>query len=124
MSDKPDLLAGSEILGSVSYTHLFAGDTPNVVTDGGELAGEALAQYQVIARGTDGKIYKYDPAGTNGKNKAVGITLLACAAGKNTQYYLGGCFNDQALVWPAAAADLATRKAVFVNTNIVIKRIV
>lgn len=124
MSDKPDLLAGSEILGSVSYTHLFAGDTPNVVTDGGELAGEAIERYRVIARGTDGKVYKYDPAGTDGKNKAVGVALLDYAAGKTVQYYLGGCFNDQALVWPAAAADLAARKAVFVGTNIVIKRVV
>jgi hypothetical protein len=116
----PNLLAGSEDLGSWAPTQIFSGES-DIVTDGGEV-GVAFAKYQVIAIPTSGtnlgKLVPWDPAATDGSEFAAGIANEAGVVGSNAPFYTGGVFNPDALVWPAAVTTLAAKKAAFQRTNI------
>lgn len=91
---------------------LFAGEMP-VITDQGVIGSSAVAQFQVLmygASGDAGKLVPWD----NTAGTAVAIAATALAA--NTALgpiYVGGFFNHQKLVWPAAADTYAERRAAF-----------
>lgn len=116
----PNLLAGSEDIGSWAPTQIFSGEA-DIVTDGLVVAA-AVKQYEVISVPTSGdnlgKMVPWDPAATDGSQLAVGIALFAGAVGQSVPYYVGGVFNPDALVWPAAVTTLAAKKAAFMRTNI------
>ena len=114
-----DYLAGNGSMSFPQATQLFAGEMPihtdrALVTD-----GLSFAQYEVIALAADGKIIKFNPAGVAPANVAAGIITSAVdttvVTGKQSGYYTGGCFNHEALVWPAGTTHdtFAERKAAF-----------
>lgn len=116
----PNLLAGNEDLGSWAPTQIFSGEA-DIVTDG-LTVGAAVKQYEVIAMPTSGanlgKMVPWNPAGTDGSQSPIGISLFAGAVGQSVPYYCGGVFNPDALVWPASVTTIAAKKAAFVRTNI------
>lgn len=116
----PNLLAGSEDIGSWAPTQIFSGES-DIVTDGG-LVGIAFKQYQVIAIPTSGanvgKLVPFDPAGTDGSELAAGIAAQPGIVGSHTPFYTGGVFNPEALVWPESIDTVAKCKAAFQRTNI------
>lgn len=117
MASLPNYLAGNGDLGSWEPTQLFAGEA-DIVTDGGEVA-VAFARYQVIAKNAAGKLVPYDPTTpANPEATAIGIANEAGVVGTYAPYYIGGVFNHEALVWPAAVNTLLKRQAVFERTNI------
>lgn len=117
MPDVPNYLAGNESLGSWQPKQIFAGQS-DIVTDDGETVAVAFAQYQIVSRLTAGGIAPYNPAGADGSQVAIGIACQAGTVGKTAQWYTGGVFNHDALVWPASVDTLVKRKSVFARTNI------
>lgn len=114
-----DYLAGNGSMSFPQPVQLFAGEMPihtdrALVTD-----GLNFAQYEVIAIAADGKIIKFNPAGAAPANVAAGIITSAVntttVTGQQVGYYTGGCFNHEALVWPAGTSHdtFAERKAAF-----------
>ena len=117
MASLPNYLAGNGDLGSWEPTQLFAGEA-DIVTDGGEVA-VAFSRYQVIAKNADGKLVPFDPTTPDvPAATAIGIANEAGVVGSYAPYYIGGVFNHEALVWPAAVDTLLERQAVFDRTNI------
>lgn len=91
---------------------LFAGEMP-VVTDQGVIGSQALAQFQVLMYGASGDANKLVPwDNTPGTAVAIAATPLAANTALGP-IYVGGFFNHQALVWPAAADTYAERRAAF-----------
>lgn len=121
MVDK-DLTSG-EIVGTQTYTPLFAGDM-DIITEEGVIDTGVLAKYTVLGRITaTGKLVALNPAGVDGSEKAYGILTQpvdATAADVRAGVYIGGFFNDAALVWPANAAydTLIERQAAFIGSMI------
>lgn len=67
-----------------------------------------------------------DTSADTPSNEAVAIAAQACAAatpGGFFPVYTGGCFNHEALVWPAGLATLRTRKLAFAGTDITVKQL-
>jgi hypothetical protein len=117
MASLPNYLAGNGDLGSWEPTQLFAGEA-DIVTDGGVVA-VAFAKYQVIAKDATGKLIPFDPTTPDvPAATAIGIANEAGVVGSYAPYYIGGVFNHEALVWPAAVDTLLERQAVFDRTNI------
>lgn len=97
---------------------LFAGES-DIVTDQGQASATPIVQFAVVARVTaTGRMVVWAPAASDGSEKAVGIAAQPAAANAHFPLYVGGVFNHEALVWPAAADTLAERKAAFDGTNI------
>lgn len=117
MASLPNYLAGNGDLGSWEPTQLFAGEA-DIVTDGGMVA-VAFARYQVIAKNAAGNLVPFDPTTPDTPEAtAIGIANEAGVVGTYAPYYIGGVFNHEALVWPAAVDTLLKRQAVFDRTNI------
>lgn len=115
-------LAGTGTRGSVEPFQLFAGEKEIVTAHDPVAASTTIKKFQVIARKTDGTLVVFDPDGTDGANKAIGISAqpitTAASPVQSLPYYVSGFFNHEALVWPATLTTLAQRKAVFVGTEI------
>lgn len=122
MANLPDLLAGSENLGSWAPVQIFSGEA-DIVTDG-LLVATAFPIYSVIALNAAGNAVPHNPAAADvggvaaPETRAIGIAAQAGVVGSNCPYYCGGVFNPDALVWNAATTTVAARKAVFARTNI------
>lgn len=116
-------LATSELVGTFSQTPLFAGDA-DVTTEEGIIDTGVLAKYTVLGRITaTGKLVALNPAGADGSQVAYGIltqAVDATAADVRAGVYVGGFFNDAALVWPVHASldTLIERQAAFARTPI------
>lgn len=116
-------LASDEIVGTQSDFQLFAGDMP-IITEEGILDAGNLAKYTVVGKITaTGKLVALTPGAATGAEKAYGILTQAAdasAADQKVGVYIGGFFNDAALVWPADASldTLIERQAAFAGTMI------
>ncbi len=116
-------LAMGEVVGTVTYTPLFAGDAP-VVTEEAILDTGNLAKYTVVGKITaTGKIVQLTQGASDGSQIAYGIMTQAANASSADQkvgIYVGGFFNDAALVWPDHAdySSLIERQALFARTPI------
>lgn len=121
MSDKD--LASGELVGTTSIVPLFAGDM-DIITEEGVVDTGVLAKYTVVGKITaTGKLVALNPAAVDGSQIAYGIltqAVDATAADVNAGVYIGGFFNDAALVWPVHASldTLIERKAAFQSTMI------
>jgi hypothetical protein len=101
--NKP-ILAGSETLELPVAVQLFAGEAPITTNRAQGATSIKLPQYAVIALVAD-KIVRYNAAGNDGSEKAVGILAdeldTIAYPGAWAPYYTGGDFNHKALVFPA-----------------------
>jgi hypothetical protein len=116
-------LATSEIVGTFSQVPLFAGDA-DITTEEGIIDTGVLAKYTVLGKITaTGKLIALTPGASDGSQIAYGIltqAVDATAADVRAGVYVGGFFNDAALVWPAHASldTLIERQAAFARTPI------
>lgn len=116
-------LATGELVGTQTILPLFAGDL-DVVTEEGIVDTGVLAKYTVLGKITaTGKLVALTPGAVDGSEKAYGILTQpvdATAADVRAGIYIGGFFNDAALVWPVNAAydTLIERQAAFAGTLI------
>ncbi len=117
-----DLPAGGDVIGSYSPLPLFAGDAKVITEEEVVASGQDLAKLTVVGKLTaNGKLVAFDPAATDGSEKAFGILTQAAdgtLADVEVAAYTAGFFNHAALVWPAAIDTLAERKAAFAGTQI------
>lgn len=117
-------LASGELVGTQTPFQLFAGDMP-VITEEGILDTGNLAKYTVVGKITaTGKLVALTPGASDGSEKAYGILTQAAnatSADQKVGVYIGGFFNDAALVWPSNAAydTLIERKAAFAGTSLI-----
>lgn len=116
-------LASGELVGTTTIVPLFAGDM-EVVTEEGIIDTGVLAKYTVLGKITaTGALVALTPGAVDGSAVAYGILTQpvdATAADVRAGVYIGGFFNDAALVWPAGVAHdtLIERKAAFAGTMI------
>lgn len=118
-------LATSEVVGTINVTQLFAGDSPVITSESVVASGAGvLAKYTVLGKvSASGKLVPLNPAASDGSQVGYGILsqpVDATSTDVRVGTFIGGTFNDAALVWPAALTTLAQRKAVFDRTPIVI----
>jgi hypothetical protein len=122
-----DVTAGfSSSEGTFTPDNLFAGSAEVVTTTLPLAASTAIAARTVLALNTSGYLVAYDDTAVDSKATAVCISVEAAASSGSVReipVYVGGCFNHEALVWPAGANTLAERRAAFQRTNIVIDKI-
>lgn len=82
----------------------------------------AIAQYEVLQYTAIADTVEPLTTGV-----AIGIAMHAVAADatdKNTQVWVSGEFNHEALVWPAALSTLIKRRKAFAGTPIMISKAV
>lgn len=111
-----DMLAGDRDLNPWEPTKIFAGEMP-IFTDKG-VAGADIKMYQPVYRkAEDGKLYPFDDTAAALEGEAavfpVGISAQATVKDKSVQFYTGGCFNVDAIVWPSTIDDLVKAKSLF-----------
>jgi hypothetical protein len=116
-------LASGEVVGTTTILPLLAGEC-DLITEEGILDTGDLAKYTVVGKITaSGKLVQWAPAASDGSQVAYGILSQAAnatSADVRVGVYVGGFFNDAALVWPAGtgADTLIERKAAFDRTPI------
>lgn len=105
--------------GDESYTvpQLFAGDTPAVTTRDVLVASAqgAIPQYTPLQFDAATGTYVAWAAGT----AISGVTAYAIpdlAVDQRAAIYLGGCFNVDAIMWPAGTAEAAVEAAMNAST--------
>lgn len=117
-------LAGGELVGTTTILPLFAGQLP-VTTEEGIVDTGVLAKYTVVGKITaTGKLVVLTPGASDGSEKAYGIltqAVDATSADVKVGVYIGGFFNDAALVWPAHASldTLIERQAAFASSTMI-----
>lgn len=82
------------------------------------LAGAAIADKQLVMRGTGAASLKVIPWDGTDPTKVIGVASEAVASGKNCNYYTSGCFFQHKLNFPAAYDTPEKRYAVFDRTSI------
>lgn len=115
----PNDLASSNAVGTLTSVNLFAGS--DEVLSGDMVIGSGLtfAKYEVLARNAAGEAIKFNPAGSAPDNVAYGIAAQPTTVAGNVPVYLGGCFNHEALVWPASGmGTYALRQGAFLRSPI------
>lgn len=119
-----DFLAQSEVGDSFTPPYLFAGDKAVTTIPGKVVTGQNLAALAVVGRVTaSGKLKVWNPAGSDGSEKAIGIlvhAIDATSADKDATIYNGGSFNIDALVWPGGTTT-AQKVGAFDGTPIEVK---
>ena len=117
-------LASSELVGTTTILQLFAGEM-DVVTEEGIVDAGVLAKYTVVGKiAATGKLIVLTPGASDGSEKAYGIltqAVDATSADVKVGVYIGGFFNDAALVWPINAAydTLIERQAAFAGSSMI-----
>lgn len=104
---------------TVTLTAFAAGTAGNSV---GTLEGVTSASFTVAASTLLGA----DASADTPSNNAVAIAAQAVAAetpGAFVPIYIAGCFNHEALVWPAGIATLRQRMLAFAGTGITVKQL-
>lgn len=135
-------VAGNFDLGTRSPNQLYSGEADIVTGPITYAAGFIFARYQVLARNAAGACVPLDTTQTDGRQNAFAIaagylntTAAAGAAADGltvpvmggavdtvSEGFLGGVFNPDLLVWPAALATPVSRARQFDRTNIRIQR--
>ncbi len=115
-------LYGSTAAGSgttVTLTAIAEGTAGNSV---GTLEGVTSGSFTVAGATLTGA----DASADTPSNEAYAIAAQAVPAatpGAFVPVYVAGCFNHEALVWPAGLSTLRTRKLAFAGTGIVVKQL-
>lgn len=136
-------LAGNDTLGVYAPSQLFSGEMDIVTGPATIAAGQVLDKYTVLARSVAGGLVPLDTTQTDGRQNAFAILMHAinttaaqattplgvvvpsqtgAAADATTECYLGGCFNPDMLVWPAALTTVLSKVRQFDGKNIRIQR--
>ncbi|AAQ63359.1 decorator protein D [Burkholderia phage BcepNazgul] len=119
-------LAGNGTEGSYIPEQLYAGEADIVTTRANVAAATVLEKYRVVAL-VGGLLVPWNPAASDGSQKAYGISAQPKAAGAATvshPVFVGGVFNHAVLVWDAAADTFEERQAAFAGTPVFIDRLV
>ena len=117
-------IASGELVGTTTIVPLFAGDM-NIVTEEGIVDTGVLEKHTVVGKITaTGKLVVLTPGASDGSEKAYGIltqAVDATSADVKVGVYIGGFFNDAALVWPANVAydTLIERQAMFAGSSMI-----
>lgn len=113
----------------VTQVALLAGDEPDAVVE--ELivaASQTIAAFTPVGFDAQGRLV---PA-VSGTTQAIGITTIAITTDASTNYkgvgvYRQGCFNKDAINWPASYDTDAKKVAAFrgapTPTNIIVKSV-
>lgn len=135
-------LAGSADLGSVTNPQWITGESDIVTGPVTVAAGQVLDKYTVLSRNAAGSMVPLDTTQTDGRQNAVCVLMHALnttaapattplgvalpvgqgAIDTTTEAYLGGVFNPDLAVWPAALATTVQRVRQFDRTNIRFQR--
>ena len=95
-------IAAVDDAGATAVPQLFAGDTPPVVTTDVLLPAGAVAQYVPLGPG-----YAAWAAG----DEIVALTAYASPGGVRAAVYQAGCFNLDAIAWPAGTTEAQVQAA-------------
>lgn len=114
-------VAAFEDLGNFDHGHLLTGNHPPLVEAVGmPLANNTtVARFTVVGRNAAGKIVPAVRGSADAADdiKPVGITAYAASLGAsgeaNVPVFYSGCFNPDALVWPASYTTEAQKLAAF-----------
>jgi hypothetical protein len=111
-----DWKAGATAEDSFVPTQLFTAEDEIKTAPGIVLTGQNLAVLTIVAMNDAGKIVPWAPAATDGTEDVVGILATAInttspAGDRHAEFYEGGCFNPDLLVWPAALDTYAERNS-------------
>lgn len=118
----PNLLAdGVDTYTLPTSTDLYAGEA-KIVSDQIKTGATPLLQFQP---------YVTDPAtgvstpwdGDLEAGQPIGITAQPIPANDSGPSFVGGIFNHEALVWPAAVDTLSERKAAFAGSPIGVRQL-
>lgn len=128
-SNADTLAAGMTAEGSYSPTQLFTAEDDIKTTPALVLTGQNLAVLTIVAFNAANKLVPWDPAAvadvvggatdqTEAAPESVPVGILATdlnttapAGDRQTEMYVGGCFNPDLLVWPAALDTWLERDA-------------
>jgi hypothetical protein len=112
----PNLLAGGLTdLGRFDPFDLYAGESKIVSSQFQAVDATAIRQFAMLEMNAAGRVVE----ATTGK--IVAIAAQPCNAttpGTWIPVYIGGVFNHEALIWPAAATTLGLRKKAVEGTPI------
>lgn len=127
--DTADWAAGNAAEGSFDPVQLFTAEDEIKTAPGTVLTGQVLAVLTIVAFNVANKLVPWDPTATvavvggatsqtapAAQAKPVGILATAInttspAGDRHAEFYEGGCFNPDLLVWPASLDTYAERNA-------------
>lgn len=128
-SNTDTLAAGMTAEGSYSPTQLFTAEDDIKTTPAMVLTGQNLAVLTIVAFNAANKLVPWDPTAvadvaggatdqTAPAPESVPVGILATdlnttspAGDRQTEMYVGGCFNPDLLVWPASLDTWLERDA-------------
>lgn len=108
--------AGITDEGSFTPTQLFTAEDEIKTKPAMVLTGQDLAFGTLVAYNTANKIVPWAPAAVDSTAKCVGalataINTTSPAGDRHAEIYVGGCFNPDLLIWPAALDTYLERAA-------------
>ncbi len=111
-----DWKAQSSAEGSFSPTQLFTAEDEIKTQPAIVLTGQVLVFATIVAYDAANKIVPWAPAAVDTTAIpvgviATGINTTAPAGDRHAEIYVGGCFNPDLLIWPAALDTYAERAA-------------
>ena len=107
---------------TAAYVDVQLGNYPVFAAGHTAKAATAIAQYEVLQYTASADTVEPLTTGV-----AIGIAMHSVASDatdRNTQVWLSGEFNHEALVWPAAISTLIKRRKAFAGTSIMISKAV
>ncbi len=112
-----DWKAAAQPEGSFSPTQLFTAEDDIKTTPATVLTGQNLAFGTIVAFNAAGKLVPWAPAAADVTAEPVGIIATAInttnpAGDRMAEIYVGGCFNPDLLIWPAALDTWLERDSV------------
>lgn len=117
-----DWKAAATAEGSFTPTQLFTAEDEIKTAPGLVLTGQNLAVLTIVAFNAADKLVPWAPAAMDTTAVPVGIMAMAInttdpAGDRQAEFYEGGCFNPDLLVWPAALDTWLERNAALRKAN-------
>lgn len=109
--------AATQSEGSFTPTQLFTAEDEIKTQPAIVLTGQNLAFGTIVAYNAADKIVPWAPAASDATAQPVGVLATAIntttpeAGDRHAEIYVGGCFNPELLIWPAALDTYAERAA-------------
>ena len=117
-----DWKAAATAEGSFTPTQLFTAEDEIKTAPGLVLTGQNLAFGTIVAFNAADKLVPWAPAAMDTTAVPVGVIATAInttapAGDRQAEFYEGGCFNPDLLVWPAALDTWLERNAALRKAN-------
>lgn len=114
--DDIDWKAGAQSEGTSTPVQLFTAEDDIKTTPALALTGQTLAFGLIVAFNAANKLVPWDPTQTDARATPVGIIATAIntsspSGDRQTEIYVGGCFNPDLLIWPASLDTWLERDA-------------